>query len=212
MPTRSDDLRHHSTMNLDPWEPHVAPINTLVDELSGVLDGAPCPYVSPEHGGISASILSILSNPGKGAAGATGSGFLTINNSDSTSRIQRSLFADVGLGMKDVTPWNACPWYINHGKLTAPDIYRGVAAAAELSVLTRLLGRMQKLKVVLLQGNEARVAWSAYACVHPEKVKDFAVVSTVHPLGTRRKNKAARELAIKQQADAYAQVAKAAQS
>jgi len=43
-------------------------------------------------------------------------------------------------------------------------------------------------------------------------VKDFAVVSTVHPLGTRRKNKAARELVIKQQADAYAQVAKAAQS
>jgi hypothetical protein len=199
-------------MSRNPWEPHVEPVNRLVDELSGVLDDASCPYASPEHGGTEAAVLSILSNPGNGAAGRSGSGFLTINNSDPTSRVQRELFAAVGIGMRDITPWNACPWYINGGKPSLPEIYKGVAVAASLSVLPRLVALMPKLKVVLLQGIEAKTAWEAFVCVHPERVETFTVVSTFHPLGTRRKDPAARNLAVQQQRDAYAKVAKAART
>ena len=195
-------------MSLDPWMPNVAPINRLVDDISGILFGASCPYVSPEHGGISASVLSILSNPGSGAAGRQGSGFLTINNNDPTSRVQRTLFSDAGIAMAAITPWNACPWYINDGRPKERDVYRGIAAAAHLQVLGRVIDEMPELKVVLLQGNDAQIAWEAFSCAGATVHHQLTVVSTVHPLGNRRRDQSEQQAVEQQRVRAFSEVAR----
>ncbi|NQU38043.1 MAG: uracil-DNA glycosylase [Actinobacteria bacterium] len=196
---------------INPWEPHVAPINQLVDELSGVFQDSTCPYVSPYHGGVNARILSILANPGNGAGGGKGSGFLTIENSDPTSRVQRELFAAVGIEPGDVTPWNACPWYIGDGKPTEAERIGGIAASADSHVLPRLIALMPGLKAVLLQGVDAQGAWAGFRGAHQAMIPAGLVVeSTVHPLGTRRKDPQAQALIKQQQFGAYQAVARAA--
>ncbi|MEV6210123.1 uracil-DNA glycosylase family protein, partial [Kitasatospora sp. NPDC051914] len=83
---------------------------------------------------------------------------------------------EAGIAPSDVTPWNACPWYINRSPNAAE-----LQAGAE--VLKQLLGLMPKAQVVLLQGNQAQDVWRRLLKTHPEAVRDrsLEVVSTYHP-------------------------------
>jgi hypothetical protein len=131
---------------------NVAPINGLVDALGEVEGRVRPPYVAPCHGGIDAPILSVLRDPGPKADAADGSGFLCTENDDPTAQAQAELMLEVGLSTADLTPWNAYPWYINR-KPTAAELACGIGP------LVRVMELMPRLRVVLLQGGEARAGW-----------------------------------------------------
>jgi hypothetical protein len=95
------------------YDPHVKPINELVDCLRDPQGRGWVPYVAPVHGGVDSCILSILRDPGPATQDGVGSGFLCIENADPTAEQQCLAFADVGVTTADVVPWNAYPWYVN---------------------------------------------------------------------------------------------------
>jgi len=84
------------------YEPHVAPLNELVDRIRKER-GPDChiPYFDPCDGGIHAGILILMEAPGPKAAGQNtgGSGFVTRNNPDASAsnlcKICHYVFGDV---------------------------------------------------------------------------------------------------------------------
>lgn len=159
--------------------PHLVTLNQLVERLRDQ-SGLFVPFVAAEHGGIDAPILSVLRDPGK-ATSTTG--VLTVSNPDPTSRRQRELMLEVGLEPQDLTPWNAYPFAWDAGRdgpLTPEAVARGAVVLAEVIEL------MTNLRVLLLQGQEARWAWAMVQAFMPSMQNpSFAVVRTCHPLGTR---------------------------
>ncbi|WP_250005689.1 uracil-DNA glycosylase [Actinoplanes sp. M2I2] len=184
---------------------HVRPVNELVDRLSGGERGW-MPQVAPAHGGVDAVVLSVLRDPGPMTQVGKGSGFLSIENDDPTAEQQCVAFAQVGLRAADITPWNAYPWYINR-KPDAAQLEAGVQP------LVQLLNILSSIKVVLLQGGDARDVWRRLTRKHPGSAEErhLVVIETYHPgrqalwspdpqiRAQRREN---RELAYQQTADA----------
>ncbi|MDT7617252.1 MAG: hypothetical protein QOF00_4699 [Pseudonocardiales bacterium] len=142
------DPAFRAAQEADRYAPHVKPINELVDSLRDDVRGW-MPHVAPLHRGIHAGVLSVLRDPGPATQAGSGSGFLCIENDDPTAERQLELFTEAGMTPADVTPWNAYPWYIN----AAPK-----PAQLDLGVesLVELLDLMTDLRVVFLQGNDAR--------------------------------------------------------
>ena len=67
---REEQWRHR-------FDPHVAPVNELVDRLIEQRDGSWMPYIPPYHGGVDAEIVLVYQDPGKmTSVDHGGSGFL----------------------------------------------------------------------------------------------------------------------------------------
>jgi hypothetical protein len=161
-------------------QPHVVAVNRLVEELR---ERQPpegrgwVPYVAPIHGGSEARILSVLRDPGPMTHETNGSGMLCVENDDDSAALQCELLAKVDLGARDLTPWNTYPWY-RHDQtsgLTGQQITQG------LDPLRRLMEVLPELRVVLLQGGEAKTLWKRFARQHPEVAQRYTVVQTYHP-------------------------------
>jgi len=122
----------------------------------------------------------VLRDPGKATRKTD---VLCTNNPDPTSRRQRQLMAATGLTVRDLCPWNAYPFAQDKegdGKLSPDVIARGAV------ILTDVLPLMTDLKVLLLQGNEAKWAWAMVQAFRPRYARPpFEVVTTFHSLGTR---------------------------
>jgi hypothetical protein len=158
----------------DRYAAHVRPVNELVDELRDLDGRGWMPHVAPSHGGVEARVLSVLRDPGPKAQEGVGSGFLCWENDDPTAEQQCVAFADVGIAARDITPWNAYPWYINRAP-TAAERDAGVGP------LVRLVALMPHLRVILLQGGEARDTWRRLIRRHPRLAAELSVVETFHP-------------------------------
>ena len=159
---------------------HVAAVNRLVEELREPETGENrgwVPYIAPIHGGAAAPILSILRDPGPMTHETKGSGMLCVENDDDSAALQCELLAQVGLTARDLTPWNTYPWYRQDQKsgLTSQQITQG------LDPLRRLIDVMPALRVVLLQGGEAKTLWKRFARSHPHIARKYNFVETYHP-------------------------------
>lgn len=163
------------------YEPHVEAVNRLVDALMEAEPPAGrgwVPYIPPIHGGAEARILSILRDPGPKTHKDTGSGMLCIENDDDSAELQCRLLDAVGLNARDLTPWNTYPWfrYDQTNGLRSPQITEGLAP------LGQVIATMEdNLKVVLLQGGEAKTIWERFTRENPHTATRYAVVETYHP-------------------------------
>ncbi len=157
-------------------EPHIAPINEFVATLQNLDGRGWLPSVAPLHGGSDAVILSVLRDPGPKTQQGTGSGLLCIENDDPTAEAQCKLFDEYGISPRWVLPWNAYPWYINRKPRAAE---KDVGA----QVLCDLIGLTRNLRVVLLQGNDARDAWNRVAKLCPDllETRMLEVIESIHP-------------------------------
>lgn len=183
---------------------HIAPINDFVAGLRDPTNHLWVPEVAPLHGGIDATVLSVLRDPGPKTQEGTGSSFLCIENDDPTAERQWKLFSEFKIPPRQVLPWNAYPWYINRAPRAAE---RGQGAA----VLEDLIDLLPDLSVVLLQGNDAIDTWRRVVKAHPKLVsaRKLEVVESIHPgrqaLWTR--DPAQREARIAKQRKAFERVA-----
>lgn len=174
MPRRMADPRFRAEQEAGRYASHVKPINELVDALRDQGRGW-MPHVAPLHGGIDASVVSVLRDPGPATQDGSGSGFLCIENDDATAERQTLMFADVGITAADITPWNAYPWYIN----AAP---KSAQLDAGIDPLVRLLDLIPGVRVVYLQGNDARNGWARLVKRYPERATRVeTVIETYHP-------------------------------
>ncbi|MFG1922506.1 hypothetical protein [Cryptosporangium sp. NPDC048952] len=135
----------------DRYAPHVRAINELVDELREVDGRGSMPYVAPWHGGVEARVLSVSGDPGRADRG---SGFLCTENDEQGAERQALEFEALGISPREVTLWNAYPWYRD-----AKGDPNGVQLGVGADVLERLIGLLPSLRVVLLQGKVAQRGW-----------------------------------------------------
>lgn len=156
-------------------EPHIKPVNDFVDELR-VLHGW-TPYVAPLHGGINSRMLSMLRDPGDMTRDdSRGSGMICIENDDQTAAMQAELADSAGIDASDFMPWNSVPWYVDNRKPTTEELHAATPS------LVSLLDLLPKLEVVLLQGGEAKRAWSYLRGTDPKwRKRGIEVVETFHP-------------------------------
>jgi hypothetical protein len=83
------------------FDAHVAPINALVDRLSDPGGREWMPYVAPMHGGVDATVLSLLRDPRPATQRRKGSGFLCIENDDRIAEQQWHRFVEADIDFRD---------------------------------------------------------------------------------------------------------------
>lgn len=158
------------------YAPHVEPVNRLVDRLRNEPDRGWMPYVAPAYGGVEAQVLLLLRDPGPathGGPGSDGSGFLSPQNDDPTAERLAALLDRVGLPEDQCTAWNSYPWYINKPPTSSQ-------LSAGLDPLIELLGLLQRLRVVILLGAEARTMWLKVEKRAPALANGVRVIATRH--------------------------------
>jgi uracil-DNA glycosylase len=156
------------------WEPHVAPINRLVQEI--VTEGqGDVPYVDPDSGGVTARVLLLLEAPARAAA--HGSGMLSADNDDATAAHVWEAYRSSGLPREWGVHWNAVPWYV--GKKEKIRAVTPAEVVAGRRWLTALLDLAPDLRVVLTMGVPARKAVAPL--LGDLDQRGLTVMSTWHP-------------------------------
>jgi hypothetical protein len=166
--------------------PHVAPINALVDKLRDQDGRGWVPYVAPIFGGIEAEMLHLFRDPGPMTNRELGgSGFLCLENDDPAAERFATLLDEVKLDAGRVTVWNSYPWYINR-KPNATELDAGVEPLRQLLEIP-----LARVRVVMLNGGEAKILWRKFSKRHPAPAARYDVIPTYHTanqafIGSRR--------------------------
>lgn len=160
---------------LNRYSDHIAPINRLVDELCNDGIHGWAPYVAPMYGGVNARLLSVLRDPGPRTQDSR---FLCVENDDPTAEAMFWLLREAGIGVGEMVPWNAYPWYINRAP-TAAEIHPGVAP------LRRIIELLPDLRVVVLHGVDAKKVWKRFDKLYHNIVDDLTergvqIIKTYH--------------------------------
>lgn len=161
-------------------EPHVAPLNAWVRDLSERLGPeAIVPFFDPGDGGVTARILWLLEAPGpKATTQRGGSGMISCNNNDQTAENTWRTREEAGVSRSLVVHWNVIPAYLGSDtKIRAADA-SDIAAAGPL--LEELLGLLPELQVVILGGGAAQRTWDA----HAPHGRSLTVIKCPHPSPT----------------------------
>lgn len=140
------------------FEPHVAPLNHLVQEMRHA--DHPAPWVDPAGGGVQARILFLHESPGPMASSAHGSGIVSPDNDDPTAARFFRLARQVGLPRSAFLNWNAVPWYISDTRRNQNATLADFREAEPW--LHRFIGLLAHLSVVVTMGNFAGVCWLRY--------------------------------------------------
>lgn len=158
------------------FDPHVAPVNDLVDELIEDGPGGWVPYIPPYHGGIDSEILLLYQDPGKmTSTDFGGSGFLGCENDDRTALVAAECLDEAGVALSRVTPWNAYPWFLpDQRPLSKAMLTDG------LEPLRRLLSSMPRVHTVVTGGKKAHESWRGFSDRHPERAAAFRHLETFH--------------------------------
>jgi hypothetical protein len=157
--------------------PRIAPITDLVNALRWQRS-YDVPYVAPMYGGVEARLLTVLTSPGRQTRAAPGgTGFLCIENPDRAAATIKRLMSEADMDPREMTPWNACPWFTDGPRPSAAELEAGVGPWVQL---IRLL---PDLRVMLIMGGDARNGWRRvrrrYPDLFPES--DVKIICTYSP-------------------------------
>lgn len=159
-------------------EPHVRPLNELVREINRNRGAETTPWFDPDGGGVGALALFLLECPGRMATAGRGSGFISADNDDQTAANFFALRDEAGLSRDRLVAWNVVPWYLPAGSRTANATAADVREAAPW--LTRLIGLLPSLELVVPMGRRAQQGWAEYAGDR-ELPRGLDVIATPHP-------------------------------
>ena len=156
------------------FEPHVAPVNRLVDRIRTERGTDQVPYADPDSGGIAARVLLVMESPGRKALESE---MLSADNDDETAKNLWTTLSAVGLARTSVLPWNVVPWYVGTPMKNASVV---TAQAVEgQPYLLRLLNLLPELRVVVAIGKWAQLGVALAA----QSLRDrgLTVIEAPHP-------------------------------
>ncbi|MBD8505066.1 uracil-DNA glycosylase [Hoyosella sp. G463] len=161
-------------------DPHVEPINSLIDEIARAIGYPALPYIDPTFGGTQARALMVLKAPEADAdPDKAGTRLLSIDNDDTGAANLFDAFARHGIDRTDITPWNICPFPIAGDNPTA-------AERREAAPYTRkLLAMLPNLKFVVTLGAAARDGWKP-RLLHPYRQLTIMAGASPSPPGINR--------------------------
>lgn len=167
-------------------EPHVHPLNALVDTWRARRPGAVIPWFDPDDGGIKASILLLMEAPGPATSAHGDRGFCSEDNDDPTNAVLRRERQDCGLQRENYVKWNIVPW-----QLTGDDGWRSPRPAdleQAAGSLTEMLAVLPDLALVITVGRAALHGWTRHQTLFSERL--LPVLAVPHP---SQRNTARRE-------------------
>lgn len=165
MPRRMADPVFRAEQWEHRFDPHVAPINRLVDSLGTDGNSGSAVYVAPHQGGTEAPIISLMSNPGPKAGHGGGSGFISCENDDPTAQRIAEIYAVAGIAQHYTVPWNAYPWYV-HDTLKGGGLSARQRTAG-LRPLHLFLDLLPDGVVLVAHGGDARRSLEAFQKTYP---------------------------------------------
>jgi hypothetical protein len=157
--------------------PRIAPITDLVDALRRQRP-YDVPYVAPMYGGVDARLLTVVTSPGRQARAAPGgTGFLCIENPDRAAATVKRLMSEAAIDARQMTPWNACPWFTDSPRPTAAEL------EARVEPWVQLIRLLPDLRVMMLMGGDAQNAWRRVRRRHPDLLPetDVKIICTYSP-------------------------------
>lgn len=163
----------------DRFDPHVAPLNSLIERLGAAKGGVGMPLAAPWHGGINAPALVVLNDAGEPGEETT---FMCIRNPDRAADRQRHLMTEFNIDPVNFCYWNGYPWPRVDPKrdMTPEQSLEGGLALLEV------MGLMTDLRMLLLLGRKAQDAAAAVLpqllAAHPK----VHIIRSLHPLGAKR--------------------------
>ena len=177
MPTnrRMSDPAYRRTEWKRRYEPHIRPVNRLVEKLRALHPGH-VPYVSALYGGTSTEVLFLFQDPGPGTDEFGGSGFLSPENDDDSAQMFSDCLDAVHLDVGRVLTWNACPWSLPDGQ------ERPLVAQVEEGIepLRQLVGLLPRLTAVVAMGRVAQGAWRRFERRYPEVARQYRTFESPH--------------------------------
>lgn len=181
MPRMMNDPDFRISQESELWAEHVAPINSLVEELRlqrPDAAGASVQYTAPLHGGTDATILCLMPAPDSAHRPQDGEDILSTEDDNPLAHASAELLAWAGINPEEVLVWNAYPWYRDEeeaGRLNATLMNAG------LDPMNRLLRLAPTLRVVILMGKGPEEFWAKLVRKHPEAVTRITAVSGLSP-------------------------------
>ncbi len=169
------DLEVRNARRLKLVEPHIKPLRSYVVLLRKKLGaGFFVPDFDPCDGGVNARCLFLLESPGRQARD---SGFVSINNPDSTARNLFDFILKSKFNRTEIAIWNAVPWYVGDdrrlGRITANDVRRASP------YIPKLLHLFPELKVLVFVGKNSLTLLNDVVAARP----DLKVLECPHPSG-----------------------------
>lgn len=164
-------------------DPHVAPLNALVDLWCQ--QGRAVPWVDPDSGGVGSRILFLLESPGPASSTTHGSGVISADNDDQTAARFWRLSAQAGLDRASFVSWNVVPWYVSAtGRSANATVEDGREA---LPYLHQFIERLPALRVVVVMGGFAESCWLRYLRRADSRV--LPLLTTAHPSVSSRRGR-----------------------
>jgi hypothetical protein len=96
---------------------------------------------------------------------ATFTGFISPDNNDPTAHNTTVAWAEAGLDLRDRVHWNVFPWWVNitiKGRVVDPNRPPQTHAQARplaIEMLSDLLAKLERLKVIVLLGQQAQTGF-----------------------------------------------------
>ncbi|MBE7188623.1 uracil-DNA glycosylase [Jatrophihabitans endophyticus] len=171
-------------------DPHVRPLNDLVDRWRSRWPDRPIPWFDPADGGVAATTLLLMEAPGPRTAAMGEQGFCSEDNTDATNAVLRHERERSGLRRRDYVKWNIIPWQVTDaaGKWRSPRP-RDLEEAAQ--PLTELLALLPDLALVITVGRAALHGWTRHQTLFADRV--MPVLAVPHP---SQRNTVGREEAL----------------
>lgn len=173
------DESFHSAKLARRWEPHVRPLNALVEKWTA--EGRQVPWV----GGVHSRILFLLESPGPASSTDHGSAVISPDNDDQTAERFWRLSQQAGLARDAYVNWNAVPWYVSGTQKNANATQADGRAA--LPYLHEFIMLLTQLRVVVTMGGFAESAWLRYLRQPDSPVT--ALITSPHPSVSARRGR-----------------------
>jgi hypothetical protein len=130
------------------------------------------------YGGVEARLVTVLASPGRQTRAAPGgTGFLCIENPDPAAATVKRLMREAGINPREMTPWNACPWFTDGSRPSPAELEAGVEPWAQLIRL------MPDLRVLMLMGGDAQDGWRRVRRRYPDLLSQphIKIICTYSP-------------------------------
>lgn len=181
MPRMMNDPDFKISQEAELWAEHVAPINSLVQDLRTEIPTASndsVQFTAPLHGGTDATILCLMPAPEAAHRPETGADMLSSEDDNPLADALAVLLSEAGIDSKEVILWNAYPWYRAEdetGRLNAAHMNSG------LDPMRRLLRLVPTLRAVILMGKGPEEFWAKVVKKYPEAVTRITPIASFSP-------------------------------
>ena len=172
-------------------DPHVAPLNRLVESWRSADAGRFVPWFDPDDGGVNARVLVLLERPAPSTVAAGSKGFSSEDNASASSRAFRAARMAAGVDRGDILRWNIVPW-VSTDSLSPLRIPEIDDARDALHVL---LCALPRLRGIVALGSAALAGSMRYLTLHDGPVV-LPVFAAPHPSPANAARRAERPIRI----------------